>query len=141
MKAHAFLLGLFVAGCGGGDVEPDNHGYGFSGFSVQSADGIQIRYEIDQAIVSASGIGPAFFDQAFEATVACTGITASPPPRVIVRSDKADTLCGRYFSAPPLIVLAGHPLCFRHEVVHYLLEQSTGDPDSAHGSPLFTRCG
>src|SRR5436190_15670136 len=136
MKARAFMLGLFVAGCGGEEDEQDNHGYGYSGFSVQSPVGIKIRYEIDEQIVSASGIGPAFFDRAFEATVACTGITASPPPYVIVRSDKADTICGRYFRAPPLIVLAGHPLCFPHEVVHYLLEQSTGDPDTAHGSAL-----
>jgi hypothetical protein len=141
MKARAFLLGLLVAGCGGGEVQQDNHGYGSSGFDVQSAVGIKIRYEIDEQTVSNSGIGPAFFDQAFEATVACTGITAAPPPYVIVRSDKADSICGRYFGAPPLIVVAGHPLCFRHEVVHYLLEQSTGDPNSAHGSALFAKCG
>lgn len=48
--------------------------------------------------------------------------------------------CAGEYTSPNLIRV-GDPEKFGHEVVHYLLDLNTGDPDPEHDSDLFWRCG
>lgn len=47
--------------------------------------------------------------------------------------------CGGEF-VPPRTIKIGSLWIFRHEVIHYLLDQNTGNADPAHQSELFTKC-
>jgi hypothetical protein len=133
------FLVLLLAGCGsGGDnsLRVENHGYGFE-FDAQGTTGLRLRSS-----------GSAFSDVTYyEATFAevktCAGIEA-PAPFVILTSLDGPT--GVYYSAPSLILLDMKHLStensslFKHEVVHYLLDHSTGDADPNHTSALFAKC-
>lgn len=45
---------------------------------------------------------------------------------------------GEYVS--PNSIKVGSLNTWRHEVIHYLLNQNTGDPDPEHKSPFFETC-
>lgn len=40
----------------------------------------------------------------------------------------------------PNFLKVGSLFVWKHEVIHYLLDLNTGDPDSDHKSPLFKNC-
>lgn len=42
---------------------------------------------------------------------------------------------------PPFTIKLGSYRSWRHEVIHHLLYQNTGDADARHASDLFARCG
>ena len=87
-----------------------------------------------------------FLAQAFDDTKACTELTAGrledvsivlmPPvfPCVYYAGG-----CSGEFAEPNLIKI-GNLNIVHHELVHYLLYLSTGNPDTNHKSPLFAKC-
>lgn len=115
----------------------DNHGYGWTS-NATGPRGMQLR-EPGATTQAASDL------ERYAVTVAaCAGIDAQPPPFVIVvPRDSLYPHIGWYFSNPPLILVDEifRDVAFAHEMVHYLLEQSTGDLDADHASPLFRLCG
>lgn len=129
-----FLL-VFLAGCGSsGEENSNNHGYGFE-FDLQGATGLKLRYTpVLQA--GSQFAGAEFYESEFQRVEDCTGIQA-PAPFVIVVGNL--TTGGRYHSGPPLILLLD-ATWFGHEAIHYLLDHSTGNPDTNHNSPLFNQC-
>lgn len=121
---------LLLAGCGGS--ESDNHGYGFA-FDVQGATGLKLRFNHSEPPDQRTPVW--IFESRYMDVQKCTGLTA-PPPMVI---DSANGDPGIYYSDPPLIVVT-KLYAFNHEVIHYLLDYTTGDPDSNHKSMLFKKC-
>ena len=58
---------------------------------------------------------------------------------IVVQPDTLPKLeTGLYYSGPPLIVLESDT-AFEHEVVHYLLDYATGNPDKNHAGQAW-RC-
>ncbi len=47
--------------------------------------------------------------------------------------------CSGEFVVPNTVKL-GSPYVWKHEVLHYLLNVNTGDPDSSHTSDVFAEC-
>ena len=138
---RAILLVVFLAGCGSsGEDSPDNHGYGFA-YDAQGASGLKLRY----TPVLQPGdqyTDAAWYETEFENVKQCTGISAPPPPFVIVLPEGAlVNHIGYHYSDPSLIVVTNFYVlvAFRHEAIHYLLGY-TGDSDPNHVSPLFTKC-
>jgi len=134
------LLVLLLSGCGGSEVTNNNHGYG-DYYDVRGDSGLALRYSptFDQndplARVSR-------YETEFNEVMACTGITA-PPPMVIVKPNGSlRPYDGYYYPDPDLIVVEPGTLTvtFKHELVHYLLDRSTGDLDPHHKSYLFLKC-
>lgn len=151
---YALLLLAVLAGCGEQAID-NNHGYGWE-FDAQSDNGMRLRYTPSVAVGdSLSDVQQ--YDTAFAAVETCTGIAAPAPPFVIVlpqgslgTDSGGGVVLGKYFRDPVLIVTAmtgqavidpSIPLVpFRHEVIHYLLDYSTGDWDIDHHSTLFLLC-
>lgn len=89
----------------------------------------------------------AYLQRVFDSTQDCAeiplgtfeelAITIEPP---IFDCDAPNGGCGGQFRPPNLIRL-GSPYTYSHELIHYFLFQSTGDPDPEHRSDLFKRCG
>lgn len=87
-----------------------------------------------------------FLQKAFEETKACAEITEGKyeevtvilMPPVFPCPHYPDGCSGEY--VPPNSFKVGTLSVWRHEVLHYLLELKTGDPDTAHTSPLFQQC-
>lgn len=138
---RALFLLLVLAGCGsGGQDQPANHGYGFA-YDVQGASGLKLR----TSPLAPNGLAdPAFYEASFAKTEACSGLSA-PPPFIII--SVLDNYNGLYYSNPSLIVINPnilvdtiHDGTETHEMIHYLLDVNTGDPDQNHASPLFMKC-
>lgn len=135
---------LLLAGCGSGDESPpppDNHGYGFQA-DVQ-ASGMSLRYS---PVLNAGDphAAVAFYQSEFESVEQCTGISGPIPPFVIVvnigdlgLAPSGVLINGAYFSNPSLIVIDTTVAAARHEMIHSLLESSTGDSDGNHKSHFF----
>jgi hypothetical protein len=129
-----------LAGCGSGNSEPDNHGYG-EAFDVAGPTGLRLRY----TPVLKSGevfANPVMFEDLYSQVEACTGISAPPPFIVVVPHDSLNhydpSFIGVYLSRPSLILLYGDAYTVpRHEFIHYLLDMHTGNLDPTHKSPLF----
>src|SRR5678815_555048 len=128
------LLGVMLialSGCGGDSGIPDNHGFGFAYDSV-GTQGLHLR-KTGATVEDANAL------EARARTVGiCANITAPPPPYVIMvpQGSIGNGLVGFYESSPPLILLETDAV-FEHEVLHYLLDLSTGNPDPEHKSPLW----
>lgn len=145
---RVLFIVLLLAGCGsGGSSDDNNHGYGFQS-DLQGASGLKLRYS--SALVATDPDFQAlstlpYYEDAWTKTQACTGMTAPAPFVILVTNgDLGDDIGGRYFSNPSLIVLDAHAFAVRHEMVHYLLDVNTGDPDRApdhNDHPLFKSCG
>jgi hypothetical protein len=146
MRLVIVLLSLLVAGCGsGGEDAADNHGYGYE-FDVQGTTGLQLRYS---PVLSASDrfSDVSLYERAFAEVEQCMNVSA-PPPFVIVvpighfgpRHPNGYMQLGSYYSGPSLILVDPGLRVFRHEVVHYLLDFSTGNLDPAHDSAFFSIC-
>lgn len=140
--ALAFIF-LF-AGFGDRDSINNNHWYG-DRYDAQGASGLKLRYTPTLAA------GSQFteldvYENAFLEVQRCTRLAAPPPFVIVVPNgtfgrNAQGQITGRYLRAPPLVLVEVPTFAFRHEVVHYLLDFSTGDPDQRHRSPLFQRCG
>ena len=87
-----------------------------------------------------------FLAQAFNDTQACTEITAGHfeeisfvlMPPVFPCAYYAGGCSGEF--AEPNLVRVGNLGVVNHELIHYLLYLSTGNPDTNHKSPLFAKC-
>lgn len=87
-----------------------------------------------------------FLQKAFDETKACAGITEGKyedvsvilMPPVFPCPHYADGCSGEYVR--PNSFKVGALSVWRHEVLHYLLDLKTGDPDVSHTSPLFREC-
>jgi hypothetical protein len=140
VKTTLLVFIVLLHGCGGGgDDMPadDNHGYGW-GSDATGHRGMQLR-EPGATTQTASDL------ERYAGTVsACAGIDAPPPPFVIVvPRDSLYPHIGKYLRDPPLIIVDEifRDVAFAHEMVHYLLDYSTGSLDADHVSPLFVLCG
>jgi hypothetical protein len=133
---RALLLLIVLSGCGGGSTdEPENHGYGWQ-FDAVSSGGLRLRK------TNATEDDANEYERLSKWSENCVGADA-PPPFVIVvpKGSLLPSATGRYFSNPPLIVIdESVSTSYGHELVHYLLDQSTGDPDISHASALFLKC-
>jgi hypothetical protein len=133
---RVLLLLIVLSGCGGGSTdEPENHGYGWE-FDTTSALGQKVR-------LSNVGVGDGqLFDDLFQRALSCTGIQAPPPPYVVfVKAGELSPHTGFYYPNPPLILLDERDaFAYSHEVIHYLLDVSTGNLDPEHKSRLFATC-
>ena len=87
-----------------------------------------------------------FLAKEFDATKRCSGFEEGNfealsvvfmPPTFPCRH-YASGCSGEYINPNHLKV--GSLYVWRHEVIHYLLDLNTGDPDAAHKSPLFKDC-
>ena len=139
MRTVALIVLLVLAGCGGSSDDANNHGYGYE-IDVTSNSGLRLRYsptlKADDPYADIT-----FYEIVFARVQACTGISAPAPFVIIVRNGDLGTDQARYYSDPPLIVVSSPmSVTFAHECIHYLLDYSTGDPDSNHGSLLFKKC-
>ena len=127
------------------DPASDNHGYGY-GFSVETRLGTKVRFAPTlNPGIPAADIG--YYDNEWAALKLCTGLTAKPPPFVVmVQFGQIEELApplirrGKFFAEPPLIVIDDTASWYAHEALHYLLYKALGDLDSAHTSPLWLRC-
>ena len=87
-----------------------------------------------------------FLAQAFDDTKICTGIAAGKfeevsfvlMPPVFPCEYYAGGCSGEF--AEPNLVRIGSLNIVHHELIHYLLYLSTGNPDTHHKSPLFAKC-
>lgn len=140
---RTLLVLLFLAGCGSGE-DSNNHGYGFQA-DLEGRSGLKLRYsagvtEADPDFQALST--PTYYETAWSETQACTGLSAPAPFVILVKNgDLGSDIAGRYFSNPSLIVLDAHAYAVRHEMVHYLLDVNTGNPDAGHQSHFFGDCG
>jgi hypothetical protein len=168
IRAMAALLLAYLcscsSGCGGGqsdDAPPapssaptsgisiDDHGFGWQ-YDVQGATGLRLRYSPvfapDSPLADVTK-----YEQIFAEVKACTGLTASAPLVIAVPfgslglQPNGSRYAGKYFMQPALIVVSGFAgsdilFYYRHELVHHLLFESTGDPDERHTSPFFSAC-
>ena len=148
MKLLLLVLMLIAcAGCGSGD--DNNHGYGFE-FDVQGASGLRLRYSGAVApggTVATMISDPVFYERIFAEVEACMAMTAPAPFVIIVKHGELDGgVAGHHFSDPQLIVvdvtyiLTNRSSVLRHEIIHYLLDINTGDPDPNHSSAVFAEC-
>jgi hypothetical protein len=129
-----------MPGCGGGGDEPqsaDNHGYGWE-FDAASKNGLRLRK------TGATTADADLLEAIAEGVEACSGINAAPPPFVIVvPKDSLGANVGFYLPSPPLILIDesfGFGEAYAHEVLHYLLDVSTGNLDPNHQNPAFEKC-
>src|SRR5258705_9739077 len=87
-----------------------------------------------------------FLAQAFDDTKACTEITAGSFEDVSIVLMPPVFPCEYYVNgcsgefAEPNLVKIGNLSVVHHELIHYLLYLSTGNPDTNHKSPLFAKC-
>jgi hypothetical protein len=87
-----------------------------------------------------------YLQQAFDETKACTQLTQGEFEEVSVVLMPPNFPCQYYASGcsgefvEPNLVKIGNLYVWRHELIHYLLYLNTGDPDTAHQSPLFNQC-
>ena len=144
---RALLVLVLLAGCGSGGEEPDNHGYGFQ-YDVQGPTGLKLRYkdalDPNQDYKQMFSTTP-YYETAFAGVEACTGLQASAPFIVLAKPGtlhtKGEEVDGFYYSNPSLIVAdASYIAIIRHEMIHYLLDMATGNPDTEHRSHFFTDC-
>jgi hypothetical protein len=141
MRIAIAVVLVALSGCGGGgdDYSADNHGFGWE-FSAVSSGGLHLRRPNDPGFWP----GPIEtkvmqMEARFHTIEGCVGIEAPPPFVIVVPPDGVPgPPVGLYYSDPPLILIE-NDLAFEHEVVHYLLDYRTGDPDAAHANPAF-RC-
>ena len=140
MVAAAFI---FLSGCGGGcceqqDSASPNHGFGFA-YDAMSKDG-RLKLRSPGATTGDAD----FYAARSVAIEVCSGITAPAPPpfvAVVPRDSIGEKRVGLYFAGPPLILVdEGWPMAYEHEVLHYLLDATTGDLDPTHQHEAFHRC-
>lgn len=127
-KLTSFLVGLaalfVLSGCG-----KDSHS------ATSTPPGLFIDATTEQ-----------FLQKAFEETKACAGIDEGKyeevsvilMPPVFPCPHYAEGCSGEY--VPPNSFKVGALSVWRHEVLHYLLDLKTGNPDVSHTSPLFREC-
>lgn len=128
----ALLVLLFLAGCGSGGEDNNNHGYGFQ-YDSASPQGLKLR----------GGLDPAYLETLYAETETCTGLSAPPPFVIIVAPDSlgGGKFNGTYMDAPPLILLdPTHEFAAKHEFIHYLMDMVQHVVDQNHTSPLFAKC-
>lgn len=129
---------LLLTACGSGGEPVGNHGYGFE-YNVQGEIGVKLRYA---PTLSASDpmANPVFIENVYSQVLECSGVSAPAPFVIIVQAGSLsrDTWAGEYFASPPLILLATtSPEVVRHEMIHHVLTESTGNTDPQHQSHLF----
>ena len=157
----AGLAGLLLACAIQADPAADNHGYGWD-YDAVGETGLRLRYDDGAGEALRPPRTPpdtiAWFERVYAETAACVDVSAPAPFVILVPPGMVDpgqdgqSLGGRYYYNPPLIVVAPVPTIvggyalpdatFRHEAVHYLLDQA-GVPfatNDAHDSPLFDIC-
>jgi hypothetical protein len=87
-----------------------------------------------------------FLQKAFEETKICTGFSGGKYEEVSVVMMPPTFPCKYYTGGcsgeyvEPNLIKVGSLYSWRHEVVHYLLQLNTGDPDASHQSPFFQSC-
>lgn len=151
---YALLLIAALAGCGEQAVD-DNHGYGY-GYDEMAEDGLRVRYANDQPPRMAT------LDEIYSGVATCMGIANLPIGPLVILKDGLIASAGRdamIFLDTGTILLDSQITTFgdwsltiqfpapryviKHEMVHYLLEQS-GFPrglNDSHQSPYFDSCG
>jgi hypothetical protein len=88
----------------------------------------------------------AYLRDVFVATQDCAGIHAGSFEELAVVMMPPAFPCQYYASGcngefiQPNIIRVGVPGAWPHEIIHYLLDKSTGDPDPNHTNPLFADC-
>lgn len=143
MRTISICLAItLLAGCGGGSSEIDsdeldNHGYGWE-FDAISANGLKLRKP------GATARDADFLEAIAKVVETCVSIDAAPPPFVIIvpKGSLGQQLVGAYMSGPPLIVLdeSWADVAYPHEVLHYLINVSTGAQDPTHQHFGFSKC-
>ncbi|MBN4054552.1 hypothetical protein JYT87_02465 [Nitrospira defluvii] len=87
-----------------------------------------------------------FLKQAFSEAKGCSGLEQGAfedvsvvfMPPTFPCKHYAGGCSGEYMS--PNFLKVGSLFVWKHEVLHYLLDLNTGDPDPGHLSPLFKDC-
>ena len=105
-----------------------------------------------QPAVSGVHVDKAYFDtldQEFKETTSCTGLNGDfwdvaiflmPPPNFPCNGKNLEgKMCYGEFIRPNKVLLADR-YSWKHEIIHYLLYQNTGDLDPNHESEMFDNC-
>ncbi|MFQ5542860.1 MAG: hypothetical protein ACE5FY_00750 [Nitrospiria bacterium] len=88
----------------------------------------------------------AFLEKSFEETKDCTELKEGKFKDVSVIFMPSTFPCKHYKGGcsgeyvNPNLLKVGTLFVWRHEVIHYLLDLNTGDPDAAHKSTFFKTC-
>lgn len=138
MRLLFMTLILLMTGCGGGGSGEgnNNHGYGWE-FDAVSTNGLKLRRP------GATNRDADFLEAIAQTVERCSGVDTLPPPFVIsVPKESLGQAVGVYFSSPPLIVVdeSWFDVAYPHEVMHYLIEVTTGNLDQTHQHPGFSNC-
>ena len=139
------FLTLFFSGC---DIDNNNHGYGYE-YDEISRDGIALIFEAEKFPVDLD-----FIDSVYYEAKQCTGLTAPPPPYIVVKEEEYRFMFDgiSVYAAirydPDLILVSNKYIedfgILMHEFIHYLLHNNGIDqgPDkhSLHVD-LYVSCG
>lgn len=121
-----------------------NHGYGYD-YHYYDAD-TGLHYRDDRG----TGRDPQTVIDIWRRTASCMGAAELNAPMVIYTDDPQ--ACARfdsescYLADPPLVIIGTYAewtaelYAVRHELVHYILDVTTGDLDPEHSSPAFDVC-
>jgi hypothetical protein len=145
------LLAILATGCAKGpQASADNHGYGWE-YEAAGASGVRFRYQPQVAADERAGLDT--FEAAYAAVEACLGRAAHGPLVVVVPRGTLDGAAGvqpppgqhvggLYFFDTDLVVVTASLYALRHEMVHYLLDQSgfPMDRNRNHQHAGFTDC-
>jgi len=133
-----WVLCLFISGCGSGSVPPSAAASGAS-TDTPKLSGLHL----DKAYTD-------LLEKEFKEAVECTALEGDfwelaiflyPPPHFeCVGTNNQGESCYGEFLEPNKVLLA-RLSSWKHEVIHYLLYQNTGDLDPGHGNTLFEECG
>lgn len=146
---RAVLLSLLLVGCGMDSPEwDDNHGYGWT-FDVQCESGIKLRYTptlYPGGFAYEQLSNCHFYDTTLQRMSDCTGIPLPQrrPFIVVLRRDQmpldqvsGETRGGYHYYSPSLILVDETATHLRHENLHFLKFQATGNGDPDHLDPQF----
>jgi len=140
-----FLAVLLLAGCNETDWDAlrTNHGYGYE-YDYVTDLGIQVRND------STTETPIRNVDWHFTSIAECLGVSYDYADGIMViftdeQLSSDDSAKGLYYPSPQLIVVQVQTetdffitdYVLRHEFVHYLLDRSTGDPDSDHSNNCY----
>jgi len=120
--------------------------YFIGGFLILTLSGCGQQASAGKSGVYVDDSTQAFLETEFADTKACAALEKGDfedvsvvfmPPTFACRH-YAGGCSGEYVNPNHLKV--GSLYVWRHEVIHYLLDLNTGDPDAAHKSTLFKTC-
>ena len=132
-----------LAGCGS-EAGQNNHGYGYQ-YGQIGSNGLRVRYDGYPAPTLAQ------IESLYLETQACTGIKATGPLVIFAHATFGpDATYGQTFLDTGAVLISSlldpDPIrsfwTYKHEFIHYLLQQSGFDStaNANHQSPLFAGC-